>query len=163
MDLKPWIARALLAGRKPLPDAAPKRAPIPKSIASFQINFAPPAHVSPKRPKKLQRRPWTTAELKHLFRLKDRDSSWEAIQSYFPERSIDAIKQTFWKHRSYFRSVKSARKKRLRTIQGFGVPFRLDTIAEETDAQNTVKINSPTAPDPAIPDADTKEKDDICA
>ncbi|KAK5996569.1 hypothetical protein PT974_01906 [Cladobotryum mycophilum] len=98
-DLKPWIARALAAGRKPLPETRPRGIMGPQPVKVERIEKPPATR------RRVPRRSWSTTEIRLLLRLKAKGKRWDDILLRFPDRSMDGIKQTYWKYRSGLKRI----------------------------------------------------------
>ncbi|CAM1505836.1 Fc.00g114730.m01.CDS01 [Cosmosporella sp. VM-42] len=106
--LRPWQRKALKRGRTPLPESPGHRPWLPTTHdADFVLVRQPTKAVPRPIPQKklrseatgLPKCQWSRSEIQLLLDLRSKKVHWIEMQEYFPNRSIDGIKQAWWKYR----------------------------------------------------------------
>nr|RBR01557.1 hypothetical protein FVER53263_07221 [Fusarium verticillioides] len=111
--MKPWHEKALKRGRTPLPEGPGQRpwSPLQPSErlstnsevlgASQDPNHAEDAYQPQLQPKPAipSYRFWEESEVRLLIEMRSGGAKWSAIAQAFPNRTLEALKQTFHKRR----------------------------------------------------------------
>ncbi|KAH7253858.1 uncharacterized protein BKA55DRAFT_538712 [Fusarium redolens] len=118
--LKPWQVRALAKGRTPLPESPgcrpwledspaqeasePGQVVVDTTASSLtSLPSSPRIALSSSQAEMNSHQGykfWNQDEVRRLIELKREGKSWRDISEHFPERTIEAIKQTYHKRRS---------------------------------------------------------------
>ncbi|KAF5562560.1 hypothetical protein FNAPI_3134 [Fusarium napiforme] len=114
--MEPWHEKALKRGRTPLPEGPGQRpclllgssellsANLKVSGASQNHNHAEedeptPALVEANESRTLPYRFWEESEVRRLIEMRSGGAKWSAIAQAFPNRTLEALKQTYYNRR----------------------------------------------------------------
>ncbi|KAH7253856.1 uncharacterized protein BKA55DRAFT_538711 [Fusarium redolens] len=112
--MRPWQERALKRGRTPLPESPGQRPWLLQEVserysvdreisgaaqqpdqADVPVSNPAPANES----RDLSYRFWEESELRRLIEMRSGGAQWSAIAQAFPQRTLEALKQTYHKRR----------------------------------------------------------------
>ncbi|PNP55787.1 hypothetical protein THARTR1_04007 [Trichoderma harzianum] len=57
--------------------------------------------------RRVQRRKWILSDIKSLIRMREDKMSWQVIAGSFSNRTVDGVRQTFFKYKPLFQDMKS--------------------------------------------------------
>ncbi|KAI1025151.1 hypothetical protein LB504_009844 [Fusarium proliferatum] len=114
--MKPWHEKALKRGRSPLPEGPGQRpwlplepherppinrevsgAPQGPNHAEYTVLTSAPDEANESR--NLSYRFWEESEVRRLIEMRSGGAKWSAIAQVFPNRTLEALKQTYHKRR----------------------------------------------------------------
>ncbi|KAF5595697.1 hypothetical protein FPCIR_4367 [Fusarium pseudocircinatum] len=120
--MQPWYQRALAKGRTPLPDSPGARPWLPrkptvseleesnqqetrnygdKPSTEIVVQNKEPASPTTRAATSMDQsyRFWTESDLRRLTEMRNGGAKWSAISLEFPDRTLEALKQTYHKRR----------------------------------------------------------------
>ncbi|KAF5618782.1 uncharacterized protein FTJAE_12143 [Fusarium tjaetaba] len=114
--MKPWHEKALKRGRTPLPEGPGQRPWLPLQLSehrstTLEVSGASQDHnhvqdavpttalVEANESRAPLYRFWEESEVRRLIEMRSGGAKWSAIAQTFPNRTIEALKQTFHKRR----------------------------------------------------------------
>ncbi|KAF9776521.1 hypothetical protein IL306_005273 [Fusarium sp. DS 682] len=105
-QLQPWQIRALQNGRTPLPESPGERPWLNPSISSEPTRT--PATESSTNTAQTSQEPtnttrnsryWSDDDMRRLINMRNGGGAWATIKQAFPDRTLEALKQTYHKRR----------------------------------------------------------------